>query len=45
MYEAQDVLEAARAIRPHLSELVPPDAEDVDNRLGRLSSELRVGRM
>ncbi len=44
MYEAQDVLEAARAIRPHLSELVPPDAEDVDNRLGRLIQRAEGGQ-
>jgi hypothetical protein len=44
MYEAQDVLEAARAIRPHLSELVPLDAGDVDNRLGRLIQRAEGGQ-
>ena len=40
MYESADILEAARSIRPYLSELLPaPEAEALDQQLAHLLAQ------
>ncbi len=43
MYEYADILEAARAIRPHLSELVGTEAAAIDQQLTALIARAEAG--
>lgn len=44
MYQPEAILKGARAIRPHLAELLGAEAEGVDRALARLLAEAEEGR-